>query len=152
VPAALVLHNLEEALTIGDALPRLEALWARWAGHAVALPTEQEFQRALLLLTLAVGALYLAARVRDDLAYALVIVQAVMTLNVATHVIAAVLLRGYAPGVATALLVEAPTSFHVLRCVREGGWMTTRQWGLLPLLALLLHGPGLLALLLGVGA
>jgi len=148
VPAALLLHNLEEALTIGAALPRLTALWARWAGRPLTLPTEAQYQRALVVLTAAVGVLYVLARLSDRLAYALVVVQAVMTLNVGTHVIGALLLGGYAPGVVTAVLVEAPTSLFVLSRLRKGAWMSRIQWRLLPLLAVLLHGPGLIALLL----
>ena len=124
VPAALLLHNLEESLTLGAALPRLEA---------------------------AVVALYVLARVWDRLAYALVVVQAVMTVNVGVHVAFAVLLGGYAPGLLTAVLVEAPASVLVLRQLRRSAWMTRTQWRLLPWLAAFLHGPGLVALLKGAG-
>jgi len=48
--------------------------------------------------------------------------------NVLTHVVGAMLLRGYAPGVITALLVEAPTSAFVFRRVRAAGWMSPGMW------------------------
>jgi hypothetical protein len=147
VPLALLVHNLEEALTIGAALPRLQDRWTRWAGRPVALPSDVQFQRALVVLTVAVGALYLLAWTSDRFAYALVVVQAVMALNIASHVASAVLLGGYAPGLVTALLVEAPVSALVYRRLR-GGWMTPAQWRLLLPLALLLHGPALAGLLL----
>jgi hypothetical protein len=151
VPAALLLHNLEEALTIGAALPRLQAAWSRWAGRPLTLPTEAQYERSLIALTVAVCALYLLARLSDRLAYALVVVQAVMTLNVGAHLIMAWVLGGYAPGLVTALLVEAPASLFVWSRLRQGAWMTRTQWGLLPPLAALLHGPGLIALLRGAG-
>jgi hypothetical protein len=151
VPAALLLHNLEEALTLGAALPRLEAAASRALGRPLTLPTAPQYHRSLLVLTAAVAALYVLARLWDRLAYALVVVQAVMTLNVGAHVAFALLLRGYAPGLLTALLVEVPASLFVLRRLREGAWMSRTQWLLLPLLAGILHGPGLIALLRWVG-
>ncbi len=147
VPAALLLHNLEEALTLGPALARLQSAVARVAGRPMALPGPAQYLRALLFLTAAVVLLWVLARVWDRLAYALVVVQAVMALNVFAHVAVALLLGGYAPGLLTALLVEAPVSLYVLRRLREGAWMTRAQWLLLPLLAAVLHGPGLVALL-----
>lgn len=147
VPTALLLHNLEEALTLGAALPRLQAAASRLLGRPLILPTEPQYQRSLLVLTAAVVGLYVLARLWDGLAYALVVVQAVMALNVGAHVAFALLLGGYAPGLLTALLVEAPVSLYVLRRLRKGAWMTRAHWLLLPLLAAILHGPGLIALL-----
>jgi hypothetical protein len=152
VPVALLLHNLEEALTLGGALPQLEAAASRLIGRAVVLPPEAAYQRSLLVLTAAVAALYLLALAGDRLAYALVVVQSVMALNVGAHVAFALLLWGYAPGLLTALLVELPASVFVWRRLRKAAWMTAAQWWLLPFLALMLHGPGLVALLRGAGA
>jgi hypothetical protein len=119
-------------------------------GHPVSLPLAEQYWVGLGWLTLAAFGLFLLAVWRDWTAYALVVLQAVMSLNVATHVIGAVLLGGYAPGLLTALCVEAPTSVIVYQRVRRAGWMTRRQWVLLPGFALLLHGPGLFALLAAV--
>jgi hypothetical protein len=151
VPAALALHDVEEALTLGAALPRLQAAAGQLLARPIVLPSEAQYERALIVLTAAVAALYVAARVWDRLAYALVVVQAVMALNVCAHVAFALLLGGYAPGLVTALLVEAPVSLFVLQRLRASAWMTPTQWRLLPPLAVLLHGPALLALLRGIG-
>lgn len=148
VPLALLFHNLEEALAIPAALPRLQAAWSEGSGRTLPLPSAAQYQRALVLLTIAGFALLLLARVRDRWSYALVVVQAVMTLNVLTHLAGALLVGGYVPGVATAVLVEAPTSAFVYRHVREGGWMSRSQWRLLVPLAVVLHGAGLIGLLL----
>lgn len=115
VPLALLAHNAEEALTLGPALPRTRALLAEWLGRPVALPSARQYQLALLALTAAVFLLWLAARARPAAARALVVVQAVMALNVLWHVAAAIVLGGYAPGVVTAVLVEAPASVLVYR-------------------------------------
>lgn len=147
IPLALSVHNLEEAYSIGRALPRLEATWTRILGRPLVLPTAQQYDVALVIVTGLAFGLLLLARLWDPASYALVVLQAVMTLNVLTHVVGAALLGGYAPGVVTALVVEAPTSAAVFHRVRHARWMSPVQWWLLPLLAILLHGPALLGLL-----
>jgi len=147
IPIALFVHNLEEALAIGPAMPRLEATWSRLLGRPVLLPSAQQYCSALVLVTAIAFGLLLLARLWDQASYALVVLQAVMALNVLAHVLGVVLLGGYAPGVITAALVEAPTSVAVLHRLRGAGWMSREQWRLLPLLAVLLHGPALLGLL-----
>ena len=64
-------------------------------------------------------ALWLAARRWRGAATALVALQAVMAVNVLTHVAGAVLLGGYAPGLVTAVLVEAPVSVILFRRLRR---------------------------------
>ncbi len=151
IPVALIVHNLEEAFAIGAALPRLEATWSRLLGRPLVLPSAQQYGIALAVVTGIAFAVLLLARLWDPASYALVVIQAVMTLNVVTHVLGAVLLGGYAPGVVTAILVEAPTSVLVFHRVRDARWMSRTQWRLLPFLAVLLHGPALVALLAWVG-
>jgi hypothetical protein len=61
VPIAVFVHNLEEALTIGTAQPRLEAAWSRLLGHPVVMPTAQEYEIALVVVTgIAFGLLLLS--------------------------------------------------------------------------------------------
>jgi hypothetical protein len=147
VPLALCVHNLEEALTFGAMLPRLSALWTRLVGRPVALPSESDLQRVLIVVSIATIALWVAARWLRPAAYALVVIQAVMVVNVVSHVAAAALLGGYAPGVATALLVEAPASFVVFIRLSQDDWRTPFERRLLWPLAVLLHWPGLVLLL-----
>src|SRR4029453_11682627 len=78
VPVALLLPNLEEALTIGAALPRLPARLSPLLGRAVSLPTERQFHVDLVLITVFGFALLLAARWWNGAGWALVALQAVM--------------------------------------------------------------------------
>ena len=119
VPFALRLHNLEEALTIGAALPQLQAKLSALLGRAVSLPTQRQFHLDLVLITAFGFALLLAARWWKGAAWALIALQAVMAANVLVHVAAALLLGGYAPGLVTALLVEAPVSVILFRRLRR---------------------------------
>jgi len=77
--------------------------------------------------------------------YALLVVAAILLVNVAWHVAAAIVLRGYAPGVASAVVVNLPLTLGVLRGARRDGWLSRRGLWLVSLLALALHGPVLIA-------
>jgi hypothetical protein len=147
VPIALLLHAIEEGLAFRVTLPHLQIAASRLLGRAIQLPLVYQCYAALAIITLAGFALLLMAARWDRTSYALVVVQAVMTLNVVAHIIGAVLLRGYIAGIVTALLVELPTSVLVYRRLRKSQWMTRSNWALLPLWAVGLHGPGLLGLI-----
>jgi hypothetical protein len=147
VPLALLVHNTEEALAIGGTLPRMSELAARVLGPTVALPTPNQYYVALAIVTLLGFTLYGVARAWPSATYWLVVLQAVMTVNIVTHTVGAVALRGYVPGVITAWVVHAPTSWVVFRRVSDGKWMTAWQWRMLVPLAIVIHGPLLILLL-----
>ncbi len=148
VPAAFLVHNAEEAATLPAMLPLAEEKLRSVLGAGWSLPSIHEYWAMLALLTLAVFVLWLMALRWGALAYALIVFQAVMAFNVVTHLGGAVALEGYAPGVATAILVEAVVSVVVYRRMRLAGWMSRRQWAALPFLGVVLGGPGLLVLVL----
>ena len=76
-------------------------------------------------------------------------VQAVVALNALSHVVVASwLLRGYSPGLVTALLVNAPLSYVLFKRATRERWIPSWSWWLLPPAAFLAHGPGLIGLLL----
>jgi hypothetical protein len=78
----------------------------------------------------------------------LLLIQATLLLNVVWHVVAAIVLfDGYAPGLATALLLNLPFSVYLIRRAAREHWVSRRaRWALLPS-ALAVHGPILSALL-----
>ena len=141
IPAAFLLHNAEEALSIPIMLPVMQAKVTGFLGAWATVPSAEQYLVALALLTAAAVALWLLALRWDSLSYALVVLQATMAVNVLSHLGAAVLLGGYVPGIVTAVLVEAVVSVVVYRRVTRAGWMSRRQVVLLPILALVLHGP-----------
>ncbi len=150
VPLLLTLHNLEEALFapgfLADRMPSF---------LAGLLPdvTLAQFLTALALVTVAP---YLFAASgpleRRGRAFCLVLgTQMVVLLNVAVHVAGAVWMRGYVPGLVTALLVNLPFSVYLFRRALRGGWLRWREMAWLILAALLVHGPGLVGLLVLAG-
>lgn len=141
VPVAFLVHNAEEALTIPAVLPQAEARLADGFGHAFRLPSANQYYVLLLVLTLAAFAVWLLAYWKDSLCYALVILQATLAVNVVNHIGSAILLRGYAPGLLTALTVQIPATAVVFSRLRRAAWLTRRQWLLLPVASIILHGP-----------
>jgi hypothetical protein len=97
----------------------MEARGAAFVGRPVSLPSPGRYYVGLPLLAAFALALWLAARRWNGAAAALIALQAVMAVNVLTHVGAAALLGGYAPGLLTAVLVEAPVSVILFRRLRR---------------------------------
>jgi hypothetical protein len=152
VPAVMAFHNLEEAFFFPRYLPLvLERLPESWRVLAGPIMLGQVLT-ALALITLIPVLLALWASVRPESAipvWLLLLIQATLLLNVVWHVVAAALVfDGYAPGLITAVCVNLPISFYLLRRAVGENWLSRGAlWALLPG-ALLLHGPVLAALLM----
>ncbi|HEX6036497.1 HXXEE domain-containing protein [Longimicrobium sp.] len=148
VPALLTLHNAEEWLAMPRALPMAAERMpdaARAVLPAVTLPM---FGAALAVAT---GVPWIIARMAirggHTATYLLLVVQATVLVNVASHLASAAVLRGYAPGLATALALNLPFGILLLRTARRDAWTGRRAWRMLLPLALVAHGPVLVALL-----
>jgi hypothetical protein len=149
VPAFLALHNLEEALTLRAARPTLALRVPAVARPLFATLTPATYMWALVVLTLlALGiATWASRRPGPAATWALTAIQATVALNVLSHLGAVVMLRGYAPGVVSAVLVNAPFSAYFFRRAVAERWLTRGAlWATVPA-AFLLHGPGVFALL-----
>jgi hypothetical protein len=151
IPGALALHNLEEGITFPRYLPLVRE---RLPGAARPIAARLDGDRlvvALVLVTVLalLVTVWAVLRPRSLAArWSALAVQAVVALNVASHVVVSiVLLRGYGPGLVTALAVNAPLSVHLFRRARSEHWIAPWSWWLLLPTAFVIHGPGLLALL-----
>lgn len=120
------MHNTEEAITFPRYLPlvlaRLPETWRSLAGPI----TLGQVWAALAVVTLIPFALAAWATLRPEQAapvWLLLLVQATLLLNVIWHVSAAIVLfDGYAPGLATAVLLNLPFSIYLIRrAARELG-------------------------------
>jgi hypothetical protein len=124
IAVELALHNFEEWLTFprfgevtSDMLARL--------GHPVAAPPWSATQIALALATIVPTIIVFAAAARTSSkrwTWLALWVQAQLGANVLLpHIPAALLARGYSPGIATALIVNLPfTIVFIRRTLREG--------------------------------
>jgi hypothetical protein len=145
IPWFLALHSLEEGLTIAFVLPLIQArLPDSTARLTAASLTPAGFQVGLVLLTALGFAVALFGHVevrRSRAAYLLLVLQATLLLNVASHAGTALWLRSYVPGLATALLLNLPFSLYLFRRAWLEEWYSRRALGVLPLVALVVHGP-----------
>ena len=138
----LALHNLEEGLTMRAYLPRISALLGEHApaGLVSAMPTLAQFYAALVgatLIPLLLVAFATSGRPTQFKFYLVALVQAQVCLNVfVPHVPAAFALGGYAPGLATAALINLPFSVYFFRCSLSEARVTRR--GLLIMLVVAL--------------
>jgi Protein of unknown function with HXXEE motif len=145
-------HNTEEAMTFPRYLPLVLArLPETWRGVAGPITLGQVWV-ALAVVTLIPCVLAAWAALRPDDAapvWLLLLIQATLFLNVLWHVGAAIVLfDGYAPGLATAVLLNLPFSIFLIRRAARENWVSPRaRWALLPG-ALAVHGPLVSGLLL----
>jgi hypothetical protein len=155
VPLFLTLHNLEELFGLPALLAELPDSLPAWVTRlfpaGVFPPTYRQYLVMLLGVTLLP---YLAAllpgagRQRGLRTTLLVGTQAVMLVNVFAHLLQALLTRGYVPGLVTAFGFNLPFSLYFFWQGLKTGWIRDVDLGPLALTALLLHGPGLLGLIL----
>lgn len=146
VPLLLTLHNLEEAVFMKGFLGRVRVPFLPPVSYG-------QFLLALGLVTLAPYAFAASGPLeRRSRAFLLVLAtQMVVLVNVASHLAAAIWVRGYAPGLATALLVNLPFSIFLFRRALRGAWVKPRDLAWLLVAALLVHGPGLIGLMVLAG-
>ena len=152
IPAAFAVHNAEEALTFPQYLP-LMSLRLPSSLRAIAGEIEPAGLRIALLGVTIVGlaVVFWADRRPDSQAarWSALVLQGVVAINVISHVaIAMFLLRGYSPGLISAVLINAPLSVYLFRRAAQEGWMSRRSWRAIWPAALLIHGPGLFGILL----
>jgi hypothetical protein len=155
VPLFITLHNLEELLGFPRLLAELPARLPVWLASRLPAgifpPTYRQFLLMLLFVTVLpyLFALLPGARAPRSLRTTLLVgAQALMLINAFSHLISSLLLGGYAPGLLTALGLNLPFSLYFFWQGLKTGWIRDTDLGPVFLIALLLHGPGLFALLL----
>jgi hypothetical protein len=139
------LHNMEEALAFRTYLPRTPRLLpepfasiAATLSYPVMLGALAVVSVLALFVTLATAAWPQSSRAL----WVFLTMESVLALNVIAHVLSAlVVFHGYGPGLATALLVNAPFAMYCFRRARRERWVSTAAMRATVPAALLLHGP-----------
>jgi hypothetical protein len=147
IPLLLAVHNAEEALAFKVYMPRLRTpLPEPLASLEASLPYSTMLGALIVLSALAfLIAAVAAARKSRRALWALLVLEATVGVNVIAHLLSAVIVfHGYAPGLATALAINAPFAIYCfLRAWREQWVSPAALRATLPA-ALILHGPILL--------
>jgi len=142
------LHNAEEALAFRTYLPRMGVLLPeRFAGLATTL----SYPAMLAALATVSVLAFLVALATEKWPHSpltvwiLLTLEMTIALNVIAHVLSAFLVfHGYGPGLATALLINAPFAIYCFRRARRERWVSTAALRAMVPAALILHGPILL--------
>jgi hypothetical protein len=143
--ALFTLHNAEEALAFRTYLPRVSALIPERLASLAATLSYPVMLVALVVISVLAFLVALAAVTWPQsprALWALLTLEAAIAVNVIAHVVSAALIfHGYGPGLATALLVNAPFAIYCFRRARRERWVSNAAlWATVPA-ALLLHGP-----------
>ena len=147
----LVLHTIEEYVTFPEFLSSSDGGLAKWLHPNKFLHNSHELRIALVIATvlpLAVIA-WAILRPRKGWLISALLLESILLVNAAWHILAAIVRHGYAPGVITAVLVNLPVGVYVLRRAVKERWIGARTAALLIGIALVLHVVALGSLLAG---
>jgi hypothetical protein len=145
IPILLTVHNAEEAMMFPRFLSKVQVFspepLARFEGRL----SYTAVLSALLVVSLLgfVAAAFAARRPASAGAlWPLFVLEAAVAINVIAHLLsAAIIFRGYGPGLVTALCLNAPFAVYAFRRAERERWLARGAlWSTLPA-GLFLHGP-----------
>ncbi len=155
VPLFITVHNLEEMAFLPGILAEIPGKVPAWAikllPAGVFPPSYHTFLVMLLVVTALPYAFALlggAGRARGQRTFLLAGAQAVMLVNVFSHLAMMNIWNGYVPGLVTALACNLPFSLFFFASGLRQGWLHWNDFAYLLPFAILLHGPGLLGLMM----
>jgi hypothetical protein len=148
VPIFLTLHNAEEALAFRAYMPRMRTLLPEPFASLEASLSYATMLGALTVLSALAFLIAWAAAARPEshrTLWALLVLEATVGVNVIAHLLSAVIVfHGYGPGLATALMINAPFAIYCFRRARREQWLSPAALRATVPAALILHGPILL--------
>ena len=140
IGASLVLHTAEEYFTF-PAFFRSSSRLLQWLPAPRLIQDPQRLHLALLMaaiLPLAVVA-WAIVRPQKALLVAALFLESVLLVNAGWHMLAAMVNRGYVPGLITALLINLPFGIYVLRRAVKERWIGARAAWQMIVIAVALH-------------
>jgi hypothetical protein len=148
IPILLTLHNAEEALAFQAYMPRMRTLLPEPLASLAASLSYSRILGALTGLSALAFLIALAAVARPKsrrTLWTLLVLEATVGVNVIAHLLSAVIVfHGYSPGLATAVMINAPFGIYCFRRVRREQWVSTAALRATVPASLILHGPILL--------
>ena len=145
VPIFLTLHNAEEALAFQAYVPPMRTLLPKPFASLEASLSYSTILGALIVLSASAFVIAWAAAARpksEGMLWALLVLEAAVGVNVIAHLLsAAIVFHGYGPGLATALMINAPFAIYCFRRARREQWLSPAALRAIVPAALILHGP-----------
>src|SRR5919112_4523940 len=129
-------------------MPRMRTLLPEPLASVEASLSYSTMLAALAVVSAAAFLVALAAVARPTsrgTLWTLLVLEATVGVNVITHLLSAVIVfHGYGPGLATALMINAPFAIYCFRRVRREQWVSAAALRAILPASLILHGPILL--------
>ncbi len=148
IPTFLALHNAEEAVAFETYLPRMRTLLPAPLASVAASMSYSTMLGALTVLSVLaflIAGVVTARPGSRRMLWVLLVLEAAVAVNVVAHLFSAVFVfHGYGPGLATALMVNAPFAIYCFRRVRREQWISSAALRATIPASLILHGPILL--------
>ncbi len=148
IPTFLALHNAEEAFTFRRGLSRFRGAVPEPFADVAARLTPAVFTQVLVVLSVLAFGLAAVVAVRPasrTALWLLLTLEVAVGLNVIAHLVSAIVVfRGYGPGLATAVSINAPFAVYCVRRARRERWLNPAALGATLPAAIVLHGPVLL--------
>lgn len=148
VPILLTLHNAEEALAFPAYMRRMRTLLPEPFASLEASLSYSTILAALTVLSALAFLIALVAAARpksQGTLWALLVLEAAVGVNVIAHLLSAVIVfHGYGPGLATALMINAPFAIYCFRRAKREQWLSPAALRATIPASLVLHGPILL--------
>jgi Protein of unknown function with HXXEE motif len=154
VPIVMTAHNLEEAVFMPAFLKARNNAIPDFLTDLLPAITYRQFLIAVVVATLIPYAIAMAGNLgqeRSAAVYLLLGLQVVMLFNVLAHLVMTAIMGGYAPGVATALLLNLPFSLYLLRRAARERWVTVKAIALMFPVGFVVHCLGLPGLIILAG-
>jgi len=151
VPLLLIVHNAEEAIAFRHMWPRIGLPLPEPIPSIAARLSVPAMLQALVVLSLLGCLLAAGVLLRPQWRggwWLLLALESAMGINAIVHAASALFIfRGYAPGLITALVLNAPFAAYCLSRARRERWVTDRAWRAALIGGAVLHGPILLGAL-----
>src|SRR5271165_511744 len=140
IGVTLVLHNTEEYFTFPTFF-RSSSRLLQWLPAPGLLQKTSHLHLALLMATVLPLAVVIWAVLRPckALLVSALFLESVLLVNAGWHMLAALVNRGYVPGVVTAALINLPFGIYVLRRAVKEQWIGSRAAWRMFGLAVVLH-------------
>lgn len=151
IPTFFAIHNAEEAVAFARMRASGKPVAPVWLGDLDAQLSTAVLVQALAIVSvlafILAGFVVLRPRVRVAV-WLLLSLEAAIAINVVAHIASALaFFHGYGPGLASAVLVNAPFAVYVLRRAKREEWVSRGGWQTLAVGGLVLHGSALMAVL-----
>ncbi len=143
-PVLFTIHNAEEAFFMRYRITSITDNALSYLKEYISTLTYEQFLVALVVVTVfpyLIAAFGNIGEKGSTAQYLLLLLQATIFLNVFSHISLSLSYQTYFPGFGTALAINLPFSFYLLKVGRAGKWIS--KWSLISMfpLVFLLHGP-----------